>query len=230
MTKRGRIYRRVLILILLIIISISYSKIQVCAESSVLDMNKKGSITILLKDKDKILTEGEFTLYQIAEIVENDGNLKFQYTNGFENCGISLENLDESKLAEEFEKKISKYSYKTVQNVNEKGKIEFADLQMGLYLLVQTKEISGYQKVNSFLVSVPMKEENEWNYNINAMPKMGTVTPSDTEPPAKPPNSIPSILPQTGQLEWPIPILSIVGAVLFMTGWYLTRGNLCDIR
>lgn len=225
MTKQDRIYRRILILILLVVISISYSKIQVYAESSVLDMNKKGSITILLKDKDKILTEGEFTLYQIADIVEIDGNLKFQYTNGFENCGISLENLDESKLAEEFEKKISKHSYKTVQNVNEKGKIEFADLQMGLYLLVQTKEISGYQKINSFLVSVPIKEGNKWNYNINAVPKMGIVTSIDIETPSRPADSIPATLPQTGQLKWPIPILSIMGIVLFMTGWYCTRRN-----
>lgn len=66
--------------------------------------------------------------------------------------------------------------------------------------------------------------------------------PSETEPPAsEPPESSPPEsettetempknpvtpqLPQTGQLNWPIPIMVVIGLILFMSGWLLYRGG-----
>ncbi|MBE6967137.1 MAG: LPXTG cell wall anchor domain-containing protein [Ruminococcaceae bacterium] len=28
-------------------------------------------------------------------------------------------------------------------------------------------------------------------------------------------------MPQTGQLNWPVPVMAIIGATLFITGWVL---------
>ncbi len=124
MRKKSKNHRKIWIFMLLILISVSNSKMQVNAANCAIDMNKKGSITIELKAENKVLTEGEFTLYQIADIIEEHGKINYQYINGFEECGVSIVNLDESGLAMEFEKKISSYSDKTTQKVSENGKIE----------------------------------------------------------------------------------------------------------
>lgn len=66
--------------------------------------------------------------------------------------------------------------------------------------------------------------------------------PSETEPPASEPpesrppesettetempkNPVTPQLPQTGQLNWPIPIMVVIGLILFMSGWLLYRGG-----
>lgn len=66
--------------------------------------------------------------------------------------------------------------------------------------------------------------------------------PPETEPPASEPpesrppesetteteipkNPVTPQLPQTGQLNWPIPIMVVIGLILFMSGWLLYRGG-----
>ena len=41
--------------------------------------------------------------------------------------------------------------------------------------------------------------------------------------PGHPDNPVMSSLPQTGQLNWPVPVLAVSGVVLFAFGWALDR-------
>ena len=41
------------------------------------------------------------------------------------------------------------------------GVVTFDNLELGLYLIVQTKSISGYEKVAPFLVSVPLWDKDQ---------------------------------------------------------------------
>lgn len=104
------------------------------------------------------------------------------------------------------------------------GKAVFSALPTGLYLVVQETVAPGYSKLNSFLVSLPYMKGGEYQYNITANHKPALERePDPTEPePTKP--SDPK-LPQTGQLNWPVPLMAASGLGLFVLGWSLRFGR-----
>ena len=91
--------------------------------------------------------------------------------------------------------------------------------------------------MNPFLVSIPMSVNGTEEYDVDAGAKMA-LTPAgtnDNEPNGDNgggnsggggtgSNGNGSVLPQTGQLKWPIPPLTIAGLLLFSLGWYLKFG------
>lgn len=190
-----------------------------------IDLSKTGSITLTMQDsKKKPVSGGELTLYQVATVVENDGDLSYAYTNGFENCGVELGDLSASTLAADLQKKLSANAEKTTVTIGTDGVAKFENLPLGLYLVVETKAATGYNAVSSFVVSVPMTENGEYVYDVNATPKLSTVTekPSTPNTPSTP--TTPK-LPQTGQLDWPIPVLAVAGVLLCALGFRLRRDN-----
>ena len=103
------------------------------------------------------------------------------------------------------------------------GVVTFDNLELGLYLIVQTKSISGYEKVAPFLVSVPLWDKDHYLYEINVSEKFEIKkeppTPGTPETPDQPGDK----LPQTGQVNWPMPVLLILGLALIVTGTALKR-------
>ena len=77
-----------------------------------------------------------------------------------------------------------------------------------------------------FLVSVPMEENGSYIYDVDASPKVELaklpVEPSKPEQPELPGGSK---LPQTGQLNWLIPLLVVSGLCLLSAGWLLLFGK-----
>ena len=188
------------------------------------DLEKTGSITVTLKDGSTPVSGGEITLYQVALATVTDGDYSFSFTNGFENCGIDLSNLEDSSLASELEAALSDIAASTTLTTGSDGKAVFTDLTPGLYLFKQTKAADGYESISSFLVSLPQKENGSWIYEVDASPKMEDVSKTPTTPKkTTPPPSTPTTLPQTGQLVWPIPVLAVSGLLLILLGYELTR-------
>ncbi len=114
---------------------------------------------------------------------------------------------------------------------DEQGNASFNNLDTALYLVVRTKAASQNQAyfADPFLVSVPLLWEGQVNYVINVAPKYGW-TPQDPDTPIEPTDppqpqnpDKPAFdgpkLPQTGQLNWPIPVLLVVGSILILMGW-----------
>lgn len=212
--------------------------IPVAASNASFDSEKKGSISITLKVNEQAVTSGEFTIYQVAKVVQNNADLHFVYTNGFgesnsDNVIDTKANLEDKTLVSKLESKISS-NYKGISGtVGSDGKLTFSNLDLGLYLVVQSVASTGYNKANSFLVSVPELVSGTYSYDIDATPKMETLTAPGVTPPGTTPTpgsttpssggSTPTTLPQTGQLDWPIPVLTVAGLFLFAIGWYLRR-------
>lgn len=224
------------------------------AAEEIMDLTRKGSLFVTMwdKGKDMVVPGGKMTLYPVAQAEEENGDFSFSYINGFEDCGMELGDLDSGDLAAKLTENIPEGAEKTVQSVDANGEVTFSDLPLGVYLLVQTEAAEGYNPVNPFVVSVPMKEGTTWIYDVDATPKMEPVTakvstptpvpqnPSNTPEPAKPQSTTPGTpsgsstltgstasitsLPQTGQLNWPIPVLTICGLLLFVFGWMM-RGK-----
>ena len=156
------------------------------ATAASIELTRKGSITVTLRDSESgsAVSGGKLTLYQVASISRKNGNLSYDYTNGFENCGVSLGDLSESDLARTLDDKRPADSKGETLTVDTDGKAVFSRLPLGLYLLVQSTASTGYEKINPFLVSVPLVEEDTYLYDVDALPKVGTLTP--TTPPDVP--------------------------------------------
>lgn len=254
------------------------------ATAASIELTRKGSITVTLRDSESgsAVSGGKLTLYQVASISRQNGNLSYDYTNGFENCGVSLGDLSESDLARTLDDKRPADSKGETLPVDTDGKAVFSRLPLGLYLVVQSTASTGYEKINPFLVSVPLVEEDTYLYDVDALPKVGTLTPTtppdvpeEPDKPEKPTtpenpdkpetpdlpeepgkntppgadnpddwvlngrpdkNKAPNpgnpddwvlngrpTLPQTGQLNWPIPVLTAAGTCLIAAGILLRK-------
>lgn len=250
----------------------------------VVDLSRTGSIKVSLYDSEtsEAVGGGTLTLYRVAKVQKDNANLSFVYTNGFEDCGVELGDLSEGELAGRLAEKIAATAESTTVEISDFGVAEFGDLEVGLYLVVQTTAAENYNVINPFLVSVPIQENGSYVYDVDALPKVGTAAKKTPEPPDTPdkpdtpdtpdkpeeenPNTpvapgpdnpdgwvlgangekiyrnpeAPSPdnpnghvmgahgLPQTGQLNWPIPVLAVIGVVLVAAGIKLKKGTRKD--
>ena len=187
------------------------------------DETRIGSIKVLLCDTETAapLQGGELTLYRVANVSKNGADMSFTYTNGFENCGIALDNVSESALASRLAEKVTQNAQAVTKTVNDSGIAVFGDLKAGLYLIVQKQAAEGYDAIQPFLVTVPIMENGQYVYDVDAHPKAGTSSRKTTQTP--PTQEVLSALPQTGQLNWPVPVLAVTGAVLVAAGVVLKK-------
>lgn len=244
----------------------------------VVDLSRTGSIKVSLYDSEtaEAVGGGTLTLYRVAKVQKDNANLSFVYTNGFEDCGVELGDLSEGELAGRLAEKIAATAESTTVEISDLGAAEFGDLEVGLYLVVQTTAAENYNVINPFLVSVPIQENGSYVYDVDALPKVGTAakktpeppdTPDTPDTPDKPEEENPNTpaapgpdnpdgwvlgahgekiylnpeapspdnpngyvmgahgLPQTGQLNWPIPVLAVTGVVLVAAGIKLKKGT-----
>lgn len=157
------------------------------AADSTIDFARKGSVTISLKaTNDDYIADAELRLYQVANIQRNQTTLTYLFTEDFADSGISLQDLNADNLAEHLcayavQNNLSYYS----EVSNRQGAVEFDNLTLGLYLVVQAESVSGYYQISPFLVAVPMtnSEESAWVYSISATPKVEAepIEPTDSK-------------------------------------------------
>ena len=67
-----------------------------------------------------------------------------EFTNGFENCGLKLDNLEDELLAEKLKAEIGASTVGVAQTIGADGMAGFSGLEEGIYLVVQTKAANGY--------------------------------------------------------------------------------------
>lgn len=212
-----------------------------------LDLTETGSIEMTLMDADGVtVSGGAITVYEVAQLYLDDGNMAYAYTDGFADCTVTLDVTDTTLASSLVSYMNGKTITGTEKSVASDGTVSFTDLELGLYLVVQTTASSDYETISPFVVTLPMEEDGVWVYAVNASPKVGTVTltpeepepetPSEEEPtpeptpepepetPAETTTSDP-ILPQTGQLNWPVPVLLIGGFFLLIAGVVLKNSD-----
>ena len=190
-----------------------------------LDLDRTGEITLTVKDKKGIApTGGTIACIQVAKVTRESGDLGYELINGFEKTKLSLADfVNGSQSASSLTKDVEKYLPTGAKKQTCKisaGKVRFTDLEPGLYLIRQESKFKNHESIQSFLVTLPMNGDEGWVYEVNATPKVGTVSQN---PPKTPPSGGHSKLPQTGQLNWPVPVLAVSGLVIFSLGWLLTR-------
>ena len=190
-------------------------------------LQEKGSLTIEMTYNGEALTTGKVSILQVGvleEITENHYDFRIFGALGRES--ITQEECSDPEVAKALlaaGKETLSDKIRTLA-VTE-GAAVFTELDAGLYLVWQEdadacKDLSAIQP---FLISLPIWVEDHYVLDVVAAPKV-PVQPAPTPPPPPPPPPPPD-LPQTGQLNWPIPVMAIAGALLVILGIVL-----CAIR
>ncbi len=195
------------------------------------DLNRPGTIKVTMQKGETFVNGGTLAIYRVGQIYENNGNYDFISTGDFIDCDESFEDVQSETLAAN----LAVYAKdnpdivkaEAVQDVDKDGTVEFTDLDPGLYLVVQTKAAEGYEAAVPFLVSLPYMQDGVYVYDVDASPKVELETSKEPESPDKPttPSKPSGKLPQTGQMNWPVPIMAITGILLFAIGWILYFGK-----
>lgn len=180
--------------------------------------DREGSVQVSLTDQGQPVAEGSLTLYLVGEV--NCDGTGFELDPAFEDSGVDLAQIDQADTA----KKLAEYAQThslsgNTQTAGEDGSVLFEELQPGLYLVAQPRGGRNDFSIRPFFVSIPMEINGEWICNVEAAPKTVPVS-QPTEP--KPDNPK---LPQTGQLNWPVAVLTVVGLGLFGYGCSISLGG-----
>lgn len=186
------------------------------------DPDKQCSITFLFEFDSTPLTGGKLTLYRVGQI-SPDGN-QFVLVEPLLQDGPDLSNLEDPSLAKTLNELAIEHNLPSFTASIADGKAVFSDLKTGVYVVCQLngEEIPGYAAINPFLISLPQWQNDAYIYDMTASPKV-PLQPSATEPtqpkPTEPVDT--PDLPQTGQLNWPVPLMAVSGLAIFGIGWIL---------
>ena len=166
------------------------------------------SIEVLVRYAGEDISGGTLTAIRMGYVDEEDGNYFFSQ----EYTGLKLEDITSADAPGDqlkfYNENKDQFAFYTQTQSVENGKAVFTDLPTGLYLIVQEQAAEGFSKLGAFLVSVPYMEDGEYQYHVTAAIK----SEIEREPePTDPPPTIPDDpkLPQTGQLNWPIPLMIV---------------------
>lgn len=148
------------------------------------DLKKPGSITVQMNDGNTPVAREELTLARVAvAISKNDGDPAAKDRGYALKCTDQFSDEQElvNKLTADNAGDIAKavYAYAAKNNISgtsavadESGTVQFSSLSAGLYLIWNSKAPAGYQTIDPFLVTIPVKNENGFIYDVNASPKM----------------------------------------------------------
>ncbi|MCD8129972.1 MAG: hypothetical protein LUE16_01615 [Lachnospiraceae bacterium] len=211
------------------------------AAAASLDLTQTGSILVTLETgAGETAWDGTLTVYKIADLKLEDGGMTYVLTDEFQGSGVDLPDIIDAEANAELAETLRTWIAEqkicgTEEAIHSDGTAVFEGLALGLYLVDQTTASTGYYAINAFLVSVPSDVDGEWVYDVDAGPKTETLTKIPAQVPAEdlPVEETPAEEPpieeanedqpdeeiiHTGQLNWPIPVLLLVGAVCFFFG------------
>lgn len=183
------------------------------------------SIRVVMHIGDTKIPGGTLQLYRVGGITENDGGYSWTPSGDFADCGLSFADVQSPELAQDLAKLAAKKTPLAEEKVGEDCTVAFTGLETGLYLVVQSKAAPGYEKAEPFLVSVPYYEDGSYKYDVEAWPKVEIEKETPPPTPAPPATKPPEKLPQTGQTNWPVPLLMVLGLALMIAGWILRYGR-----
>ena len=190
----------------------------VTAYSAEIDTEKIGSVTFTIRYADGAVSGGNIRMCRIATLESDDDDLYYAFVPALADSGLDINEPSEWKFAQSaYEAVTEKELDNTEKTVGTDGKVSFDDLRTGVYLFYQTEPAEGFDTLRPFVASVPLYQDGEYVYDIDASPKPRLLTKATTDEPPKQDEK----LPQTGQLKWPIPGLFLYGLFFVLIGIYI---------
>lgn len=156
-------------------------------DPSQIDTTKKGSIAIERKagsgEDAESLTGAEFTAYKVLGLKSENGMISYEKVDAFAdaigtNTPETLGDLTSTQL-DGLANALSKVDGKGTGTVTSGDTYKLENLDLGLYLVVETKTPAGYMASKPFLVSLPMTDNyndseaaaTSWTYDVTAAVK-----------------------------------------------------------
>ena len=158
--------------LLLIVFLLAGPVTALAAGSTTVDFSRTGSISVTLKTGDAAVAKAELTVYRVADIQSKNNNLSFVFTDAYAGFGGDADKLLVSADVERLTAYTKEHGIVgTSGKTDASGFVQFGDLKLGLYLLVQTGSVDGVSDCPPFLVMLPTEENGAWSYDIDATPK-----------------------------------------------------------
>lgn len=197
------------------------------------DLNRQGTLTLMMEWDGEQLDSGYLTLYRVGDIVSVAGDDFFTPVSELEDSGISLTELENTQLPKELETLALREKLSPIRTSIQNGEAVFNALQTGLYLVTQAEEDAcvGFSPIQPFLISLPHWNGHHYVYERKAQPKVELeIVPTEPTEPSEPKPTKPAepTLPQTGQLNWPVPVMAVCGVMLIFAGILLCTGKKVD--
>lgn len=182
-----------------------------------------GSLELKVEYRDKKITGGDLIAVRVGYVdPENQVFRKVTSHDEIKDIGTAAA---VTQMQNFYTANKSTYSFLTYKAEVKNGIAKFTGIPRGLYLIHQETAAEGYNKLASFLVTLPYKGSMEVSVRTK------TELEREAEPvtgSSRPPSSGNQKLPQTGQLTWPIPWMAAAGMLLFAFGWWLFFGRRKD--
>ncbi len=217
-------FRKILALLSLLLLVTSLS-LPVMADP--LDPDHLGSLKVrILETRTREgVPGGRVEIYRVAGVDAIPGGFVYVLSDSFSGSGFDVSTIGDLSASENAAQARRLERYADTHRIraldsgvpDKTGTVEFTSLPIGLYLVVQSEAASKHEAIDSFLITVPQKDGDNFVYDVNAAPKTGTADTIPTTAPTRPHNGG---LPQTGQLWWPVYLLGAAGAALFLFGLY----------
>lgn len=228
--KNNRAFRRLCErLVLLLVLGSLFIPTYALSDAEI-DRERLGSIELSCFYDKKPVSGGNLLLYQVATLEEDGGLYYYRLSAGLGGERLTQEALDRNSLAGELAAHEGLQWLSSREGTfGESGIVRFEHVSPGVYLLVQTKAAPGFACMEPVLVSVPFKDPKtgEYTYDVDASVKPAVqreVQSSPSPTPALTPKPDPG-LPNTGQLNWPVPVLIGVGTLLVLLGLGLVASD-----
>lgn len=192
-----------------------------------IDLTAEVSACVTFKQGETPVPGAEFSLYRVADCTEW---AEFTASGDFAAYTGKLNELGDASAWDAAARELLAFADKNgvkplhTGKTDEKGEVSFSgDMEPGMYLLSCTETTVGSKIYSALpcLVCLPNREENsdEWIYaSAPVRVKAGDVR---DVPQPKPPKPHEPVLPQTGLLWWPVPVLLALGLLFVVIG--LTR-------
>lgn len=159
---------------IIIILFIFLLKLYPVKADDIIDLNKKASLSITLKEENKI-DGAEIQIIQIGNIDIINNNLTFSYVDELKECNYKITNENIENIAKCLENK----NLEKVKKITKNGTVEFNNLNLGVYYIKQTNNVEGYTQISPFIITLPQEINNTWEYNIDASPKINILSLTD---------------------------------------------------
>lgn len=196
----------------------------ICVFQSTVKAETLGTISFkALNNKDtKLIQNLQVSIYQVQ--IRNE-NGSFEYTKGFKDCNLNLNDLSESNL-----EKLKTYANQNAEpmytkTTDKQGRFELTSLSLGVYLFVQQNKTEEYT-MQTMLVTIPeLTTQNGLEYNLDVVPKIIDKETVDENNQNKDILVDDENLPYSGVLSWPVPVLVILAIAIFCIAWLQVYTN-----
>lgn len=213
--------KKIILMFLLALVMLQSTVLLASAAPVLPDLERDGSITFQMVKNGTKLDGGNLRLARVGDIQENDSNYFFVLIDSLKHVYVDLTKPTDHDVAEKLltEVKAKKVTHQVA--AIKKGEAVF-DLvpAAGLYLVWQNDSdaTKGYTPIAPFLISIPRMVDGQYIYDVISKPKVPLQTKPTVPPTTKPTVPPPPRLPQTGQLNWPVPVMASAGFVLLALG------------